>query len=105
MSTHAKGEEMNEKMNEQWLDEVRKGGLAYISHVRRLLLSAPKVVIEGDERQGLLDFLEYTEDHLVSMWELVAEAEREEAAQEEAKQLTERATERVRQWQTWDGHV
>lgn len=80
---------------DKWLDEVRMGGLAYISHVRRLLSQSERVVVEGDERQALLDFLNYTEEHLVSMWELVAE-------HDQHVKLTNDACERIREEAEYD---
>lgn len=80
--------------SQAWLDEVRIGGLAYISHLRRLCQSGPAVTIEGEELEALQDFLNYTEEHLVSMWKLVEECEK--AQSEELKLLTQDAAERIR---------
>ena len=80
-----------EKPSQQWLDEVRQGGLSYFTHLRRLLKASEVTVLEGDEKQALLDFLEYTEEHLVRMWEWVEECEKEET-----QWLTKQAAERIR---------
>lgn len=61
---------MDEKSDAQlqWEEQVRLGSLQSLSHFRRLLLSGKP--LSRDDRQGLIDLISYTEEHLMSMWEL-----------------------------------
>lgn len=51
----------------EWEEQVRQGGLQALAHFRRLLLSGKE--LSADDRQGLLDLLEHTENHMVLVWD------------------------------------
>ena len=63
---------MSEKTDAQvreWEEQVRLGGLQALTHFRKLLLSGKELT--ADDRQGLVDLLSYTEDHMVAVWEIL----------------------------------
>ena len=87
----------SEKQSAEWLEGVRIGGIEALSHFR-VLLHQRKPLSE-DDRQGLIDLLDYTSDHLQAMWTFVDE---ELVEQEVQVALTSRAGLRARQYDLVD---
>ena len=59
----------SEKQSAEWLEGVRIGGIQAISHFRVLLHQ--RKPLSDDDRQGLIDLLDYMVEHLQVMWEFV----------------------------------
>lgn len=53
----------------EWHRQVRHGALQSFTHHRRLLVQGGE--LSQDARQGLIDLLDYMEDHLVTLWPVV----------------------------------
>lgn len=61
---------VSEQGSAEWLENVRLGALQAMTYFRgRLQADA----MSPEDREGLIDLLNYTEDHLRLMWEYVEE--------------------------------
>lgn len=58
----------------QWEEEVRRGALQAFTYFRRRL-QAEDDPLDSDTRDGLIDLLNYTEEHLVEVWKLIEMSE------------------------------
>lgn len=59
---------------DQWSEQVRQGALQAFTFFRRRLRQGGELA--EDERQGLIDLLDATEEHLVTIWQLVEMTEK-----------------------------
>ena len=59
---------------QRWDRAVRQGALQAFTYFRRRLRQGGEM--RADERQGLIDLLDATEEHLVTMWQLVEMTEK-----------------------------
>lgn len=68
LHTTCKGENMDTQESAEWHRQLRQGALSSFSHFRRLLKQGSE--LSADDRQGLVDMLNYTEEHMVAMWQI-----------------------------------
>ena len=59
---------------DQWSEQVRQGALQAFTFFRRRLRQGGELA--EDECQGLIDLLDATEEHLVTIWQLVEMTEK-----------------------------
>lgn len=59
---------MNTQESAEWHRQLRQGALSSFSHFRRVLMSGKE--LNDDDRRGLVDMLNYTEEHMVAMWQI-----------------------------------
>lgn len=78
---------MNEKTDAQvraWEEQVRLGGLQAFTYFRSLVLSERPW--SADDRQGMVDLLNVSEQHMIVMWETLDEVREHERMTRSAMQ-------------------
>lgn len=84
----SKGDNMDRQDNApvEWQGQVKHGALQTFAYYRRLLKAQGELT--SDARQGLIDIIDFTEDHMMAMWEIIDEGERHE-------RMTQRASDKI----------